>query len=297
NGKSQKPTGVVNVNVQLGPRSFSVDALCLESFPHDFLIGNNTISSTKMSINMQNPQNMYLEFKDSMKRIKIHMLYQKRIKCVLKKTETIKPNSTKKVEIFALHDVIEPNQDINYVFDSHDHLYFKNALKCPSIFFSSNENIRSFFVPVTNYSDYNVTLHKNKKIGSLEQSEAIENYFISNETNKSEKSKNSVDTKIKLICEKIPEKYKNLFTDDETNIGVSNDFEMNIPTTSETPIKLKPYRIPYSQRNTVKDILDKLLECDIIERSCSGYAAPIILVNKKQSNEYRMCVDYRELNK
>lgn len=42
--------------------------------------------------------------------------------------------------------------------------------------------------------------------------------------------------------------------------------------------------------------LDDYLEADIIEESSSPYHAPVVLVKKGSSNEYRFCVDFRKLN-
>jgi len=42
--------------------------------------------------------------------------------------------------------------------------------------------------------------------------------------------------------------------------------------------------------------IDDLLEMGVVERSEAPYASPLVLV-KKPDNTYRMCVNFKELNK
>ena len=57
----------------------------------------------------------------------------------------------------------------------------------------------------------------------------------------------------------------------------------------------RPYRVPYSQRELVKQELDRMLKAKVIRPSTSPWASPIVLVNKKDG-DVRFCVDYRKLN-
>jgi len=46
----------------------------------------------------------------------------------------------------------------------------------------------------------------------------------------------------------------------------------------------------------LQKIIDQLLEKKVIRTSNSEYSSPIVLV-KKKTDELRLCIDYRELNK
>lgn len=74
------------------------------------------------------------------------------------------------------------------------------------------------------------------------------------------------------------------------------DIEMTIKLTEDKVINYKPYRISYHERELVRQIIAELLEAGIIEESTSSYASPILLVKKKDGG-FRLCVDYRALNK
>lgn len=71
----------------------------------------------------------------------------------------------------------------------------------------------------------------------------------------------------------------------------------SINTDSAHPVRLAPYRIPYAYRDLVEKEfeLKEMSESGIIEPSHSDWAAPIVVV-KKKDNSIRLCVDYRRLN-
>ncbi|CAK9809163.1 Retrovirus-related Pol polyprotein from transposon 297 [Anthophora quadrimaculata] len=72
--------------------------------------------------------------------------------------------------------------------------------------------------------------------------------------------------------------------------------EMNITTVGNKVINYHPYRLSFSERETVINIIDNLLQNGIIRESTSPFTSPIVLVKKKDGST-RMCVDYRALNK
>ncbi|EZA55646.1 hypothetical protein X777_04288 [Ooceraea biroi] len=64
----------------------------------------------------------------------------------------------------------------------------------------------------------------------------------------------------------------------------------------EQPLSSRPRRLLFADKEALPGILDDLLEREIIRASCcSPYASPIVLA-KKKNGDYRLCVDYRELN-
>ena len=77
--------------------------------------------------------------------------------------------------------------------------------------------------------------------------------------------------------------------------GLTSLAAHHVPTGSARPVRLPPYRLPYTYRQSVKEELDEMLENGIIEPSTSEWSAPIVLVRKKDKS-LRLCVDYRRLN-
>ncbi|GKD81650.1 reverse transcriptase [Tanacetum coccineum] len=62
------------------------------------------------------------------------------------------------------------------------------------------------------------------------------------------------------------------------------------------PVKIRPYRHPPTQKDDIKTMVKELLEAGVIKVSNSPSASPIVMV-KKKDNTWRMCLDYRQLNK
>jgi hypothetical protein len=62
------------------------------------------------------------------------------------------------------------------------------------------------------------------------------------------------------------------------------------------PANIRPYRYPYAQKSEIERMVEEMLEASIIRPSPSSYSAPVVMVLKKEGS-WRMCPDYRELNK
>ena len=86
--------------------------------------------------------------------------------------------------------------------------------------------------------------------------------------------------------------FPEVFTDSP---GCTDLLEHDIKLSSETPVRMKPYPIPYSMLDTVNAEVSKMLDLGVIEASTSPYASPIVIV-KKKDNTNRFCIDFRSLN-
>ena len=67
-----------------------------------------------------------------------------------------------------------------------------------------------------------------------------------------------------------------------------------IITKDTHPVQLAPYRIPHAYCDDVKQELEEMLECGIIEPSTSDWSSPLVTVKKDGS--LHLCVDYQRLN-
>jgi len=69
-----------------------------------------------------------------------------------------------------------------------------------------------------------------------------------------------------------------------------------IDTGDAMPINCPPHKLSYHMREPLKKELDDMKKSGVIEPSLSDWAAPILMV-KKKDGEWRLCVDFRKLNK
>lgn len=61
-------------------------------------------------------------------------------------------------------------------------------------------------------------------------------------------------------------------------------------------MSVRPYMYPYHHKDEIGKQVHWILKQDIIRHCSSAFSSPVILV-KKKDNTWRMCVDYRQLNK
>ena len=63
-----------------------------------------------------------------------------------------------------------------------------------------------------------------------------------------------------------------------------------------SPVNVRPYRYPALQKDVIEKTVQEMLEVGVVRPSQSPYSSSIVLVKKKDGT-WRLCVDYRQLNK
>jgi hypothetical protein len=67
-------------------------------------------------------------------------------------------------------------------------------------------------------------------------------------------------------------------------LGTTNLIKHDIDLKDEAPIYTKQYPLPFAHRQEVKELVKKLLDAGIIERSVSSWNSPVLLVKKKSED-------------
>lgn len=110
-----------------------------------------------------------------------------------------------------------------------------------------------------------------------------------------EKANKTSDENSKL--RRLLEKYKDVFRADlPPGLPPERPFKHDIDTGDADPINVWPYPLSQAHLEEQKRQITGLLERGLVRTSSSPWGFPVLFV-KKQGGTWRMCVDYRELNK
>ena len=90
-------------------------------------------------------------------------------------------------------------------------------------------------------------------------------------------------------------KYSGVFAKSKHDLGHTTIVKHCIETGDATPVRLRPYRLPLSKRTEAVAEVQRMEQAGLIEPSNSPWAAPVVLVLKRDLS-YRFCLDYRRLN-
>ncbi|KAG1463919.1 hypothetical protein G6F56_005189 [Rhizopus delemar] len=106
----------------------------------------------------------------------------------------------------------------------------------------------------------------------------------------------TIVNKVQSRLKRLLHKYEEIFDWNNDAIGHTNLLQHRIIINENTiPISHRPYRISPLEAEHLQKELEKYSKLGVITPSNSPWAAPVILV-KKKNGEYRMVIDYRKLN-
>ena len=93
------------------------------------------------------------------------------------------------------------------------------------------------------------------------------------------------------------QEYDDVFVNKDGKLGNCGVLQHEINISNEhKPIRQRPYKIGNKQKQVLENMVNDMLNQEIIEPSTSAWAAPCLLVSKKNSSEFRFVVDYRRVN-
>ena len=90
--------------------------------------------------------------------------------------------------------------------------------------------------------------------------------------------------------------YNDIFSRHHLDCGEAKEFVHRIHLSDHRPFRLPFRRVPPSQYQKLRQVLTEMEEKEIIRKSTSEYASPLVLVWKK-NGDLRVCTDFRWLNK
>jgi hypothetical protein len=87
-----------------------------------------------------------------------------------------------------------------------------------------------------------------------------------------------------------------LFRLSSAKVGQTSNIKHKIDTGDHKPVYIPMRRMSPDQHEVVRQHVEEMQKDDIISPTTSPWAAPVVLVKKKDGS-YRFCIDYRALNK
>ena len=99
----------------------------------------------------------------------------------------------------------------------------------------------------------------------------------------------------KLQYKKQLQRHSNAFAKSKNALGCTDLIQHKINTGDAVPIKQNYRRLPIAMQDEAEQELNRMLDAGVIEPSVSPWAAPIVLVRKKDDSVL-YCNDFRRLN-
>lgn len=90
-------------------------------------------------------------------------------------------------------------------------------------------------------------------------------------------------------------RWQHVFSAHDEDYGCTSVVRHQIPTGNAAPSRERYRPVPPTLYSEIRTLLGGMLEGGIVHESSSPWAAPIVLVQKKDG-AWRFCVDYRKLN-
>ena len=109
-----------------------------------------------------------------------------------------------------------------------------------------------------------------------------------------------ITTDIRQKFEELCDEYGEAFSKNNEDIGRTKLFKMDIDTGDSPPVSSRPYTLPLKHYEWVQREIESLEWADVITKSMSKWASPIVVVPKKSAPgeppKRRLCVDFRKVN-
>ena len=172
---------------------------------------------------------------------------------------------------------------------------------------------------VTNLSDKPITLKRNSKLADVSTCLAVfQGVNLHEKVKQEKKHENAEPTDLKQRLQQVGladvdiqqchandvgkerlvellEKYNDIFSKHALDCGEAKSFEHRIRLTDERPFRLPYRRVPPAHYEKLRQVLSEMEEQELIKKSVSDYASPLVLVWKKDGS-LRLCTDFRWLN-
>ena len=177
-----------------------------------------------------------------------------------------------------------------------------------------NPSQNQMTISVLYVSDKNIKLRESTSLGTAQPVDQIANYSKEGEGEQTPSGSSGnvkfpeflqplldnlsteLDSEERQQVRGLLGEFQDVFRAPDGGLSQTDLAEHFIDTGDHKPFKQPCHRIPLFKQPLVRKEVQKMLDEDVIEPSISPWNSPICLVSKKQTGEWRFCVDLRKLN-
>ena len=288
--KPLKVLGTANLRLKYGEETIEQDFIVTEGITEDCVLGLDAIYKHEFVLDGQ-AKEIYLA-KD-----RPGQAYSHQMQATPRRRTTLRPKSTTICCARLKSEFNNQPFKETFYFSPNEELP-KGVVLEPFVDECSSNN--RLWVSITNTNPQPLVLKRKQPLGTLDFSiakvacvtanhnyDAAPLYINSITTNQA----NSQPCNL----ESVLEEFQDLFVNSDAELGHATAIKHHINTEGRGPIRLRPYRSSNKQQEEIKKQTDKMLQQNVIRPSDSPWAAPVVLVEKK-NGDMRFCIDYRKLN-
>ncbi|KAL5475209.1 hypothetical protein EMCRGX_G027282 [Ephydatia muelleri] len=210
----------------------------------------------------------------------------------------------KHLQMLRQKEVVASTEEPNVAFTERHGLMVARSVSFVS------KGSKEVLVQLLNPSSFPIVLHKQEVVGTLHSLDEHNSMACSAGVDTQGSHNTSVQSIAKQLVDKVAEgvtnnekdelqqlllKYSGILSQYEGDLGRKDLVYHHIVTGDHKGIKQSGRRLPFHQREEVKELLDGMLERQVIEPSQGSWSSPVVLVKKKDGST-RFCVDFRQLN-
>lgn len=270
NGTKVRSLGVISdLPIEIGPFDAPISVQVLDSADEVFILGNDWLQRHSATLSWETNT---LTLKVGRKKVKLPVSCTRVRKSIQETEETEESSSEEDYEEEELYETA---------------LYFSDRSETEELEFNP-------------WTDHQVNYEETMEEEIVSEEETINPAVFLSEVAKNEEKKQLnlgplTDHQQELFNQLMVD-FKDICADGQTGIGRTNVITHKINTGDANPIALPPYRLNPIKKEFLRKEIANMEDAGIVQKSKSPWAFPVVIVDKKDGT-YRLCVDYRKLNK
>ena len=305
-GETLEVLGALDLDIKLYDESARHEVIIVKDIPYDVIIGKDFLLKENYTLKFQPLDSSDPKSQNSEQTASVRM----------NKTLTIPAASRQYIKL-------QPDRRLDLCTEARVHpiIQSKNGVWVEDALTKIGSDGR-VLVCVINENNHSVildrrtrlatlTCHDEQKINNIQAQDWMQAQMASNPPRKDTKiltpnrlesilekiDMDHLNSKQRAIVHRLVKNTPNSFALDGEILPTTHLIEHGINTGDAEPIRLRPYRTPECYREPLKETLKQMQAEGIIKPSFSNWAAPAILIPKKDTGRFRLVADYRMLNK